>query len=255
MLGNGLVDWSALMSGFYDIQCTTAPGVMPVTPISTCVRMKQALPRCLKGLQSMCIDVFDKMGCIAAYSFCQAEMMAPYSSAGRNRYDVTKPCERTEDDSSCYGKQMSHFIRYLSLNSTQDELGVDPAVRGPFQSCSRTESMAFHESADYFRVSYDYVASLLERGVRVLAYNGAYDFVCNWPGTQRWTDALEWSGSSAYRATELQDWKVDGQPAGQWRSANGLAFATIYGAGHMAPFDKPKESLALLQRWLEGGAF
>lgn len=80
---------------------------------------------------------------------------------------------------------------------------------------------------------------------------------------------MDWSGAAAYRATQLQDWLVDGEPAGKWRSASGLTFATIHAAGHMvrrkrhratnlitcaqAPFDKPKESLALLQRWIDGG--
>ncbi|KZV84666.1 alpha/beta-hydrolase [Exidia glandulosa HHB12029] len=254
MLGNGVVDWAPLMTGFYEMQCTSAPGVMPTTPISTCVRMRQALPRCLKGLQSMCIDVLDQMGCLASWNFCAAEMMEPYASAGRNVYDVTKQCEATDDDETCYAQSM-HFIRYLSLNSTQEELGVDPGVRGPFKSCSRAAGMRFNDSGDFFRGSYDYIASLLERGVRVLAFNGAYDFICNWAGTQRWTDALEWSGSDAYRATKLQDWEVDGQSAGKWRGAGGLTFATIHAAGHMAPFDKPKESLVLLQRWLENGKF
>jgi len=34
-----------------------------------------------------------------------------------------------------------------------------------------------------------------------------------------------------------------------------LTFATIEGAGHMVPYDKPKESLELVQRWLTGKDF
>lgn len=104
------------------------------------------LPRCMKWLKESCTDVFDEMNCSAAWAFCQDELMSPYTSANRNFYDITKQCERTEEDSSCYGKSMScvslacgrslalthnsHFVRYLSLNSTQEELGVDPAARG-----------------------------------------------------------------------------------------------------------------------------
>lgn len=34
-------------------------------------------------------------------------------------------------------------------------------------------------------MSYDHIVALLERGVRVLVYNGDYDLIVNWPGTQR----------------------------------------------------------------------
>ncbi|KZV78033.1 alpha/beta-hydrolase [Exidia glandulosa HHB12029] len=130
----------------------------------------------------------------------------------------------------------------------------------PFHVRSPTAAMRFQQSGDYIRGSYEYIASLLERGVRVLAYNGAYDFVCSWSGTQRWTDALEWSGAEAYRATKLQDWEVDGQSAGWWRGASGMTFVTIHAAGlwyerEAAPYDKPKEALVMLQRWLDGGKF
>lgn len=69
---------------------------------------------------------------------------------------------------------------------------------------------------------------------------------------------------------ELRVWEVDRKQAGVTRSAGGFTFATIDGAGHMvcglihesvvliidcfmeAPYDQPKESLALVQRWLAG---
>lgn len=47
------------------------------------------------------------------------------------------------------------------------------------------------------------------------------------------TDALNWSGANEYRATALSTWEVDGEPAGMWRGAGGLTFATIHAAGHM----------------------
>jgi carboxypeptidase C (cathepsin A) len=62
---------------------------------------------------------------------------------------------------------------------------------------------------------------------------GTYDWQCNWVGNYRWTDALEWSGHDAFSSQPLRDWTVNGTVAGKTRSADGLTFATIYGAGHM----------------------
>lgn len=69
----------------------------------------------------------------------------------------------------------------------------------------------------------------------------------------------------------LREWTIDGKVAGRTRSAKGLTFATIEGAGHMVrwytfyhfliirahltfqvPYDKPAESLEMVNRWLEG---
>jgi carboxypeptidase C (cathepsin A) len=66
-----------------------------------------------------------------------------------------------------------------------------------------------------------------------LIYVGSYDWICNWLGNQAWTLNMEWSGKEAFGQQPLQSWLVDGKAAGKFRSANGLTFATVDGAGHM----------------------
>ncbi|KZT24363.1 alpha/beta-hydrolase [Neolentinus lepideus HHB14362 ss-1] len=110
----------------------------------------------------------------------------------------------------------------------------------------------FIASGDMLRTSYDHVAALLERGVQVLIYTGTYDWICNWVGNERWVMALEWSGKEELAEAEMRGWNVDGKEVGKTRSARTLSWVTIYGAGHMAPYDKPKESLEMVNRWLAG---
>jgi len=71
-------------------------------------------------------------------------------------------------------------------------------------------------------------------------------------GNDRFTRGLEWSGQEEFVSKPLRPWMVEGRVAGQTREGNGLTFASIYGAGHMAPGDKPKESLEMVSRWLKG---
>lgn len=92
---------------------------------------------------------------------------------------------------------------------------------------------AFVSAGDLLHGSTAHVGALLERGVRVLIYVGAYDFVCNWVGNERWTLALEWSGKEGFVGEELREWKVGGEVAGKTRAWGPLTFATIDGAGHM----------------------
>jgi carboxypeptidase C (cathepsin A) len=149
-------------------------------------------------------------------------------------------------------------------------LGVDPSFTANFSTVSFDVHSAFMKTLDMFHPTSEYIAALLERNVRVLIYVGAVDWICNWVGNERFTLALDWSGQEEFVRQPLRGWQVGGKRAGRTRSAKGFTFATIDGAGHMAcsalfvvtcvaltrrvslqvPYDKPKESLELVQRWL-----
>jgi carboxypeptidase C (cathepsin A) len=122
----------------------------------------------------------------------------------------------------------------------------DPAVRrllgattpNNFTSCSNPVGTLFESHLDKWRVpTHFYVASLLDRGVRMLIYAGTYDWQCNWVSNREWVEKLEWSGGGAYRREEWRDWyaNVEGdlKRVGETKSTGGLTFATIRDAGHM----------------------
>lgn len=98
--------------------------------------------------------------------------------------------------------------------------------------------LAFLQNLDEYRPTYNYVAALLERGVKALIYVGTYDWICNFVGNEQWTLALEWGGKEDFGKQGLREWIVNGKKAGMTRSAKGLTFATIEGAGHMASFSR-----------------
>lgn len=112
-------------------------------------------------------------------------------------------------------------------------LGVDTAIQGNFTQCTEHIRNTFENNLDRLQHTTLYVASLLERGIRVLVYVGSYDWICNHVGNERWTLALEWSSQADFVAQELRDWNVDGKRAGRTRSVKGFTFATIDAAGHM----------------------
>ncbi|KAJ7701794.1 peptidase S10 serine carboxypeptidase [Mycena rosella] len=252
IIGNGITDISTLYPGRYDVECGTAALDVPFQSISTCVRMKAALPRCQKLMQAGCIDQFDAINCRAAVNFCDNELSTGMWASGRNVYDISKMCI---GDGLCY-EENGVITKYLSDPAMRDLLGVDPGAAN-FTSCSNDVGRLFGARLDkWVAPTQHYVAGLLDRGVRVLIYAGTYDWQCNWVANRMWVDKLEWSGQAEYAALEWAEWWVEGQEgkAGEVRQAPGspLAFVTIRGAGHMVPHDKPVEALAMLSAWMHG---
>ncbi|EMD41002.1 hypothetical protein CERSUDRAFT_121599 [Gelatoporia subvermispora B] len=245
LIGNGITDISTLYPGRYEIECGTAALEVPMQSISTCVRMKIALPRCQMDMQKHCIERFNEMNCRAVIGFCDSELSTGYWATGRNVYDISKMCI---GDSLCYAENTA-IKAFLDSPAVREQLGVESPSN--FSACSREVGRGFNMHMDKYAVpSQHYVAGLLERGVRVLIYAGTYDWQCNWVANKLWVDKLEWTGRAAYNAVSWRDWEVDGQKAGETKAAGLLTFATVRDAGHMVPHDKPAEAQAMVSRWL-----
>ncbi|PPQ82160.1 hypothetical protein CVT25_015138 [Psilocybe cyanescens] len=241
LIGNGITDISTLYQGRYEVECGTASLPVPFQSISTCVRMKTALPRCQKAMRETCIDQFDSINCRAAVNFCDSELSTAMYATGRNVYDISKPCE----GELCY-KEIGAIKAYLNLAETQELLGVKTPY--DFAACSGDVGQNFDAHMDKWAVhTQDYVANLLDRGVRILIYAGTYDWRCNHIANKLWVDKLEWSGQAAYAAEEWRDWTAEGHKAGEVKETPLLTFATIREAGHMM------KSFAMVSRWLARG--
>ncbi|KAJ7262497.1 Alpha/Beta hydrolase protein [Mycena rebaudengoi] len=247
MIGNGMTDFMRMVPAWVDFQCSpvSIPSTPPIQDIKTCVHMNKILPRCQKWLKQSCEDQFDLINCRAATDFCMENIVGPYYATGRNPYDVTKSCE---GPTLCYDV-IGEIIEYLNKEDVQTLLGVRP---GLYTTCSDVVALDFAATVDIVKGATEYVAALLERDVRVLVFVGSYDWICNWVGNERWTLALQWSGQAEFGTDPLREWSIKGKRAGTTRGARGLTFATVDAAGHMAPYDKPKETLQMVNRWLAG---
>ena len=81
----------------------------------------------------------------------------------------------------------------------------------------------------------------------VVVYSGTTDELCDFVSTQRFL--IHKLGFRLKEPTKA--WLLNGGYAGMVsRFENGLRFYTIHGAGHMAPIQKPVESLAVFKDML-----
>ncbi|KZT58122.1 alpha/beta-hydrolase [Calocera cornea HHB12733] len=250
MIGNGDTDHINMYPSIYKMLCTNA-SLPPVLSIGECVRMKRALPRCMQMATASCVDILDELACQAAQRVCSAELEQPFFTSKINSYDMSKPCEGygSAPEMLCYS-YTARIGKYLNMNSTRKLLGVDDEVTH-FSACSFEVGALFERRMDRYAPGSYFIAGLLERGVSVLIYVGVYDAICNFIANRELTERLEWHGKEAYNAEPTRPWFVDGEPAGITKGWKGLTYANVAGAGHMVPYDKPVQALAMLNRWLE----
>ncbi|XP_058191579.1 serine carboxypeptidase-like 13 [Rhododendron vialii] len=125
-------------------------------------------------------------------------------------------------------------------------LRVRKGTKGKWKMCN--ESMAYTEVVFS---SLDYHRNLSHTPLRALVYSGDHDMLVPYLGTHKWIESLGLTVSEEWRP-----WFVDGQNAGYTMRyvmetiGYRLRFATVKGAGHTAPDYKPKEALAMIERWL-----
>ncbi|KAK7690231.1 hypothetical protein QCA50_006884 [Cerrena zonata] len=246
IIGNGCTDESKLFRAYHDMQCTSISGP-PVNTIDNCVQMKRLVPRCEKWFQEACYDTSDKINCQSAFSYCYNAFEDYFALTGLNPYDITQACD-DYDENFCYPltKEIAAFLDRSDIRQT---LGVDPVI-GNFSTCNLDIAQRFTSHNDLLFPTHFYIGALLDRGVRTLIYVGANDLVCSQFANERMTLDVEWAGQTMFNSRDLREWEHNGTVAGLTRSARNLTFATIYGAGHMVPYDKPQISLELITKWL-----
>lgn len=124
---------------------------------------------------------------------------------------------------------------YLDRPEVRSILGVETPYN--FSACSRAVMDNFNAHMDkWVGHTQDYVANLLDRGIRILIYGGTYDWQCNYVANKLWVDKLQWSGGDAYAKAEWRDWTYNGKKVGEVKETGLLTFATIRGAGHMMSY-------------------
>ncbi|CEG48455.1 serine protease family [Plasmopara halstedii] len=238
-IGNGLTDPEVQYKYYPDMAYNNTYGVKAVSyPVY--VAMKAAVPPCV-GMIDACQTT--KAACLAAQTFCNAALVAPYTMSGLNVYDIRSKCQHWP---MCY--DFSHIEKFLRLESTLRKLHVSPKS-AKWQSCNMEVHAGF--SFDWMKNFQQLVPPMLEAGIRGLVYAGDADFIVNWMGCKAWTLQLPWSQHDEFLAAEDKDWIVDGQKAGRIRQVGPFAFQQVYEAGHMVPLDQPKHALALLKAFTQ----
>ena len=141
---------------------------------------------------------------------------------------------------------------YLRRQEVVDALHVNPDKRTGWVECNGAVGGAF--KAPKSKPSIDILPGLLEE-IPVVLFSGDQDFICNHLGTEEFISNMEWSGAKGFEVSPgmwapKRAWTFEGEPAGIYQEARNLTYVVFYNSSHMVPFDYPRRTRDMLDRFI-----
>ncbi|UNI20710.1 Carboxypeptidase D [Purpureocillium takamizusanense] len=168
-----------------------------------------------------------------------------------NMYDV-----RLKDSyPSCgmnWPPDLSSVTPYLRRTDVTRALHVNSQRNTGWQECSGAVTAAFKTQKS--RPSIELLPNLMKE-VPVLLFSGSEDLICNHYGTEELIDNMEWNDGKGFEVTPgnwapRRNWTFEGKDAGFWQEARNLTYVLFRDASHMVPFDYPRRSRDMLDRFM-----
>lgn len=169
-----------------------------------------------------------------------------------NMYDV-----RLRDSfPSCgmnWPPDLSTVTPYLRQTKVTEALHINPQRNTGWQECNGAVGAAF--KAKNSKPAIDLLPDLIKE-VPILLFSGSEDLICNYIGTEQLISSMEWNGGKGFEVTPgnwapRRDWTFEGEVAGFWQEARNLTYVHFYNASHMVPFDHPRRSRDMLDRFMK----
>ncbi|XP_076905367.1 serine carboxypeptidase-like 16 [Bidens hawaiensis] len=110
---------------------------------------------------------------------------------------------------------------------------------------SQGKNDTFYYSYDIFS-SFPYHKKLSSKSCRALIVSGGHDFTFPYVGVEEWTASLNIKTEVPWKPFYI-DGQVGGYETKYAQNGYSLTFATVKGAGHIVPNDKPKQAMVLIQ--------
>ncbi|KYK60392.1 Peptidase S10, serine carboxypeptidase [Drechmeria coniospora] len=168
-----------------------------------------------------------------------------------NMYDV-----RLRDSyPSCgmnWPPDLANMTPYLRRDDVTKALHVNRQRGTGWQECNGAVSFAFR--AKNSKPSVTLLPDLIKE-IQILLFSGAEDLICNHIGTEQVINNLEWNGGKGFEVTPgnwapRRNWTFEGEDAGFWQEARNLTYVLFRDASHMVPFDFPRRSRDMLDRFM-----
>ena len=132
-------------------------------------------------------------------------------------------------------------------------LHINRDKRTGWTECAGAVGLAFGTPKS--KPSVTLLPDLLEAGIPVLLFSGDQDLICNHVGTEESIHKMVWSGGTGFELSPgvwapKRDWVFEDEPAGVYQEARNLTYVLFYNSSHMVPFDYPRRTRDMLDRFM-----
>lgn len=141
---------------------------------------------------------------------------------------------------------------YLRRNDVIEALHINPNKNTGWQECNGNVGSQFQD-----RISKPAISILpgLLAEIPVMLFSGAEDLICNHLGTEAMIGNMAWNGGKGFELSPgnwapRREWTFEGEDAGFWQEARNLTYVLFYNSSHMVPFDYPRRTRDMLDRFM-----
>jgi carboxypeptidase D len=191
---------------------------------------------CEKILQDMLqFTAKRKNGRVECYNMYDVRLRDSYPSCGMN-----------------WPPDLKHVTAYLRRKDVVEALHVNSNKVTGWVECDGQVSANFRPIKS--KPSIDFLPDLLAE-VPILLFSGAEDLICNHLGTEAFISNMQWNGGRGFELSPgtwapRREWTFEGEPAGFWQEARNLTYVVFYNASHMVPYDYPRRTRDMLDRFM-----
>jgi len=146
-------------------------------------------------------------------------------------------------------KDMGYYPAFLELATTRRALHVGNLTYNSGEEVER------HLLKDIMQSTKPWIEELMTAGYKVLIYNGQLDVIIGHSLTQAFVDSLQWPARRDFDRAPRTQWHVGPDLAGYSKTAGSFTQLLVRNAGHMVPYDQPKWSFDLINRFTSGKPF
>ena len=168
-----------------------------------------------------------------------------------NMYDV-----RLDDTyPSCgmnWPPDLKDVTPYLRRKEVVQALHVNEDKHTGWTECSGEVGGNFKARSS--KPSIQLLPNLLQQ-MPIILFSGDQDLICNHLGTEELIHNMKWNGGQGFELSPgtwapRRDWTFEGEAAGIYQEARNLTYILFYNSSHMVPFDYPRRSRDMLDRFL-----
>lgn len=167
-----------------------------------------------------------------------------------NMYDV----RLLDDYPSCgmsWPPDLETVTPYLRRDDVTRALHIDSSKMTGWQECNGQVGQAFTAATSVPSVKL--LPDLLSQ-MPIILFSGDQDLICNHKGTEELINNLSFNGGKGFEEKGVtaprHDWVFEGEPAGIYQEARNLTYIKFYNSSHMVPFDYPRRTRDMLDRFM-----